>query len=261
MKQVGRFLYRLLRSLIQTGIVTWILFLLIWTFASSFYIENFFPNPWQTVIGGWEVIANGKLFEYVCISSWRVFVGWILGFLLAVPLGILIGRVRILREIVEPFVNFFRFVPAIAFLTLFLMWFGVGETSKIILIAYSTWFIVLVNTLSGVQSIDETKLQAARTLGTSEWQILYSIVLPSAVPYIFTGARLGLGSAFTSIVTAEMLAAKSGLGYMIYTARLYFRIDWIFVGIITLGLLGYLSDRVMRLIGNTVLKKYGIAEK
>ncbi|MCD7813499.1 MAG: ABC transporter permease subunit, partial [Lachnospiraceae bacterium] len=107
----------------------------------------------------------------------------------------------------------------------------------------------------------ETKLQAARTLGASEWQILYSIVLPSAVPYIFTGARLGLGSAFTSIVTAEMLAAKSGLGYMIYTARLYFRIDWIFVGIITLGLLGYLSDRVMRLIGNTVLKKYGIAEK
>jgi NitT/TauT family transport system permease protein len=240
--------------------MTWVLVLLAWEYASGFYPDSFFPDPVQTITGGWEIITNGKLLEYVLISSYRVYTGWILGFLLAIPFGILIGRVTILRDLIEPFVNFFRFIPAIAFLTLFLMWFGVGEESKIILIMYSTWFIVLINTLAGVQAIDPAKIQAARTLGANEFQIIYSIVLPSAVPHIFTGARLGLGTAFTSIVTAEMLAAKSGIGYMIYTSRLYFRIDWIFVGIVTLGLMGYLSDKLMRLLGATVLKKYGIRD-
>ena len=138
------------------------------------------------------------------------------------------------------------------------MWFGVGEEPKIILIAYSTWFIVLINTMSGMEHISATKIDAARSLGAGEGQILYSIILPSEIPYIFTGARLGLGSAFTSIVTAEMLAAKSGVGYMIYTSRLYFRIDWIFIGIVTLGLMGYLSDRLIRALGVRFLKRFGV---
>ncbi|MDO4322953.1 MAG: ABC transporter permease [Lachnospiraceae bacterium] len=261
MNKVTAKLYKAFRYLVKSGIVTWLLVILIWFYASHFYLENFFPDPVKTVTGGWEIIANGKLWEYILISSYRVFSGWFLGFILAVPLGILIGRINFLRELVEPFVNFFRFVPAIAFLTLFLMWFGVGERSKIILIMYSTWFTVLINTLTGVMSINPTKIYAARTLGASEWQIIYSIVLPSVTPYIFTGARLGLGNAFTSIVTAEMLAAKSGIGYMIYTSRLYFRIDWIFVGIITLGLMGYFSDKIMRVIGATLLKRYGVKEQ
>lgn len=248
------------RWILKSGIATWVIFLLIWQFVSGFYPSTFFPNPVQTIKGGWEVIANGKLLEYVGISSYRVFTGWAIGFLLAVPLGILVGRIEILRDLVEPFVNFFRFVPAISFLTLFLMWFGVGERSKIILIVYATWFTVFVNTLAGMENIDTTKIHAARSLGASEWQILYSVILPSTVPYIFTGARLGLGGAFTSIVTAEMLAAKSGIGYMIYTSRLYFRIDWIFIGIITLGLMGFLSDKILRIIGEKALKRFGVGQ-
>ncbi|MBQ7562516.1 MAG: ABC transporter permease [Lachnospiraceae bacterium] len=253
-----RSLQSLGEKVIGSGVVTWIIFLLIWEFTSSFYPDTFFPGPLQTLVGGFEVIQKGTLFEYIKISSYRVFVGWFIGFLLAVPVGILIGRIRLLRGLVEPFVNFFRFVPAISFLTLFLMWFGVGEESKIILIAYSTWFIVLINTMSGMEHISATKIDAARSLGAGEGQILYSIILPSEIPYIFTGARLGLGSAFTSIVTAEMLAAKSGVGYMIYTSRLYFRIDWIFIGIVTLGLMGYLSDRLIRALGVRFLKRFGV---
>lgn len=248
------------RWFLKSGIATWVIFILIWQFISGFYPSTFFPNPVQTVKGGWEVIANGQLLRYIGISSYRVFTGWAIGLVLAVPLGILVGRIEILRDLVEPFVNFFRFVPAISFLTLFLMWFGVGERSKIILIVYATWFTVFVNTLAGMENIDTTKIHAARSLGASEWQILYSVILPSTVPYIFTGARLGLGSAFTSIVTAEMLAAKSGIGYMIYTSRLYFRIDWIFIGIITLGLMGFLSDKLMRIFGAKVLGRFGVSQ-
>lgn len=155
-------------------------------------------------------------------------------------------------------IDFLRFIPAIGFLTLFLMWFGAGEQSKVVLIFYATVFVILINTIVGVLSIDKNRLQAARSLGASEFQIIYSVLIPSALPYIFTGIRLGLGGAFTSIVAAEMLAAKEGIGFLIYTSRLYFRTDWIFVGLLTLGLMGYVSDRLIRAFGKTVLGRYGI---
>lgn len=178
--------------------------------------------------------------------------------LIAIPGGLFIGRIELLRRIFEPFIDFLRFIPAIGFLTLFLMWFGAGEKSKVVLIMYATVFVILINTISGVLSIDKNRIQAARSLGASEFQIIYSVLIPSAIPHIFTGIRLGLGGAFTSIVAAEMLAAKEGIGFLIYTSRLYFRMDWIFVGLLTLGLMGYLSDRLIRLFGRAVLKRYGI---
>jgi NitT/TauT family transport system permease protein len=117
---------------------------------------------------------------------------------------------------------------------------------------------VIINTASGVLSIDEDRILAARTLGTSEAQILFHVLLPSCVPFIFTGVRLGMGGAYTSIVAAEMIAAKEGLGYLIFTSRLYFRVDWILTGVIVLGLIGYLTDQGLRLLGKSVLKRYGI---
>ncbi|MDR1487966.1 MAG: ABC transporter permease subunit, partial [Deltaproteobacteria bacterium] len=113
-------------------------------------------------------------------------------------------------------------------------------------------------TASGILSIDQRRIQAARTLGTSELKIAIHVLLPACIPFIFTGFRLGLGSAFTSIIAAEMLAAKEGLGYLIFTSRLYFRIDWIMSGIIMLGLLGYFTDRLFRLFGRVALKRYGV---
>ena len=184
--------------------------------------------------------------------------GWFLGSVIAVPIGVMIGRSRIIRKIMEPLVDYFRFIPAIAYLTLFIMWFGVGERSKVILIIYATSFTVIINTASGVLGIEPNRIQAARTLGTSEFKILLYVILPECVPYIFTGVRLGLGGAFTSIIAAEMLAAKEGLGYLIFTSRLYFRVDWILAGVIMLGLLGYLTDKLFRVFGEAALKRYGI---
>lgn len=248
-------------KLITYGIATWILFLAIWYVLSLFQDEVFLPGPVETINGTLEIIQNGKLFLFALISLVRVFIGWVIGAVVAIPLGLLIGRIEVLRKLIEPFINFFRFVPGLALLTLFLMWFGVGEVSKIVLIIYATVFTVVVNTIAGVLAVDQDRINSARTLGVSEWKIIYSVIWPSIIPYVFTGARLGLGGAFSSIIAAEMLAAKEGIGYLIYTSRMYFHTDWIFAGIIVLGLMGYISDKLLRLSGNRFLRKYGVREK
>jgi NitT/TauT family transport system permease protein len=246
------------RFVISSGLLTWLIVFIGWGIISLFYSSTFWPNPLETIVGAWEIILDGTLIQFAAISLWRVFKGWVIGCLTAVPLGILIGRSRIIRQLMEPLIDYFRFIPAIAFLTLFIMWFGVGEKSKTILIMYATCFTVVINTANGVRSIDDTRILAARTLGTSEVQILFHVILPSCVPFIFTGVRLGMGGAYTSIVAAEMIAAKEGLGYLIFTSRLYFRVDWILTGVIVLGLIGYLTDQGLRLVGKSVLKRYGI---
>jgi NitT/TauT family transport system permease protein len=249
---------RLLSILLKSGILSWAFLFAAWGIASSFYDATFFPGPIDTLKGAEEIIADGTLVKFSLVSLYRVFKGWFIGSVIAVPIGVLIGRSSVAKQFVEPLVDYFRFIPAIAFLTLFIMWFGVGEKSKTILIMYATSFTVIINTASGVLSVNPIRIQAARTLGTSELQILFHVILPECVPFIFTGVRLGLGGAYTSIIAAEMLAAKEGLGYLIFTSRLYFRIDWILAGIIALGLLGYFTDQGLRLFGNVALKRYGI---
>jgi NitT/TauT family transport system permease protein len=251
---------KLAKILLDSGIISWGLLFALWGLIASFYDPTFFPGPVETLQGAWELISDGTLIRFSLVSLGRVCKGWVIGSLIAVPVGMLIGRITLVKKLVEPLVDYFRFIPAIAFLTLFIMWFGVGERSKVLLIVYNTCFIVIVNTASGVLSIDPRRVQAARTLGTSEIQILVHVLLPQCVPYIFTGVRLGLGSAFTSIIAAEMLAAKEGLGYLIFTSRLYFRIDWIMSGIIMLGLLGYFTDRLFRVFGRVCLKRYGVSD-
>ncbi len=248
-------------GILDKGVATWGILILLWFIASLFYDETFLPSPLETIRGTKEIVLNGQLLKFSLISLRRVFIGWSIGTLVAAPLGLLVGRISVLRRLVEPFVNFFRFIPGLALLTLFLMWFGVGETSKVVLILYGTIFTVMVNTIAGVMAVDQNRINSARTLGASEWQIISTVIWPSIIPYVFTGARLGLGGAFSSIIAAEMLAAKEGLGYMIYTARMYFHTDWIFTGVIALGLLGFLSDKLLRVWGNHFLAKYGVNEK
>jgi NitT/TauT family transport system permease protein len=245
----------------RRGFVTWGLLLLIWQLASVANPSEFLPGPMQTLRGGKEIVVSGVLFQYIGISFFRIFSGWSLGIISAVPVGLLIGQFGTIRRIFEPFINFFRFIPAIGFLTLFLMWFGVGEESKIAIIIYATTFPIIINTIAGVVGINPTTIQAALSQGASPAQIFFTVTIPASVPHIFTGVRLGLSGAIISIVAAEMLAAQNGIGYLIYTSRLYFRTDWIFVGILTLGLTGYFSDRLLRFFGRTVLKRFGVTDR
>ncbi|WP_258535535.1 ABC transporter permease [Bacillus sp. 03113] len=240
------------------GLFGWIAGIIIWHVISLFSKPEFFPGPWQTLLGGIELVRDGSLQNYAFISYGRILAGWTLGSLIGIPFGLLMGKFRYIRLLLEPFLNFFRFIPALVFVTLFILWLGIGEQSKIALITYTTLFVVTLNTMTGVLAIDENKFRAARSMGASDSQILFHVILPAAVPYIFNGIRLAMGNSFMAIVGAEMLAAKEGIGYLIWTSRLYLKTDWIFIGIITLGLMGFFMDKVLTNVGSLLLKKYGV---
>ncbi len=244
--------------ILRIGVITWLLLLLIWSVAAHFTSPTFLPGPWKTIQGVPSIAKNGILFQDIRISLIRVIKGWSLGIVFAIPLGLLIGRFEKFGWLLEPLLNFFRFVPAIGFITLFLMWFGVGEGSKTALIFYATIFPVLINTITGVHSMDASYVEAAESLGAPGAKIFFTVIVPSTVPNIFTGIRLGLSGAIISIVAAEMLAASEGIGYLIYTSRLYYRTDWIFVGIVLLGMVGFLADRLLLFLGKKFLNRYGV---
>ncbi|NOZ29614.1 MAG: ABC transporter permease [Chloroflexi bacterium] len=232
-------------------------FIILWQLTAMYLVDPFFlPTPTSVLIGAVNLLSQGTLISYVAVSLLRIFVGWALGSLLAIPIGLFIGISPLFRALVDPFIHFFRFIPAIAFLTLFMVWFGVGETSKILLIMYATGFIVTINTATGVTSIPQEKLDAGRVLGANPRQLFFHVTVPASIPFIFVGMRLALASSFLVIVAAEMLAANSGLGYLIWTSRLFFRIDWMFTGIVAIGILGFLSDRLWRWIGRHFLYRY-----
>lgn len=245
-------------KILQGGLLTWVLLLLIWKFGSLFYSDDFLPGPLITLQGAADLIADGTLGTDIMVSLGRVLKGWLLGIVFAIPVGLCVGYFKWAGHVFEPFLNFFRFVPAIGFITLFLLWFGVGENSKVALIFYAVIFPVMVNTIAGVRSVDTALIEASDSLGANRVRTFFSVIVPSAIPNIFTGVRLGLSGAITCIVAAEMLAASEGVGYLIYTSRLYYRTDWIFTGIFTLGLIGLVADKLIRFIGQRFLYRFGV---
>lgn len=218
----------------------------------------FLPTPQATLDGAIELAERGILQESIRISFIRILVGWAIGSLIGIPLGLLMGRVRLVKALAEPYVEFFRFIPPIAFLTLAVTWFGLGETSKIVLIVWTTLFMVAINTMVGVFNVDQHKIEAARSLGASEVQLFARVAVPATVPFILTGMKIAMGNSFMTVVAAEMIAANAGVGWLIFDSRLYLKTDWIFVGIITLGLMGFVTDRIFRLVSTRLLKRYDV---
>jgi ABC-type nitrate/sulfonate/bicarbonate transport system permease component len=245
---------RVLTALFSVG-----LGLLVWEVLSWRFDPLFLPSPELTFQAVGELWDDGTLIQSIGASLARIMAGWSLGLIIGIPVGIVMGYFSIVRRLLDPYVEFFRFIPPIAFVTLAVIWLGPGEASKIALILYTTIFIVTINTIAGVLSVSELRLRAAATLGAGELQTLFTVIFPSTVPYMVTGARLAMGNSFLTIVSAEIVAAQVGLGSMIWTARNYGKTEWVFVGIITLGLLGYVCDRIVRLVVQRVLKRYAVA--
>lgn len=230
----------------------------VWQLLAMKYGSSLVASPKETVSAARELAADGTLGNSIIASSRRIMIGWGLGLVVGVPVGLVMGQVRIIRQLLDPYIEFFRFIPPIAFVTLAVVWLGIGEASKVVLIFYTAVFIITLNTIAGVLSVNEAKLRAAASLGASRWQVMRSVVLPSTVPYIVTGGRLAMGNSFLTIVSAEIVAAQVGLGALIWTSRNYGRIDWVFVGIITLGILGFAFDRALRVIASRSLRRYGV---
>ncbi|HEX3506266.1 MAG TPA: ABC transporter permease [Xanthobacteraceae bacterium] len=242
-----------------TGVFSIAFGILIWEMLSWRFPPLFLPSPLLTLQAVGELWSDGTLLQSIGASLARIMAGWGLGLVVGIPLGIVMGYFSIVRRLLDPYVEFFRFIPPIAFVTLAVIWLGPGEASKVALIFYTTVFIVMINTIAGVLSVSELRLRAAAALGASRLQILHTVIFPSTVPYMVTGARIAMGNSFLTIVSAEIVAAQIGLGSMIWTSRNYGKTEWVFVGIIALGLLGYTCDRVVRFIVQRVLKRYAVA--
>ena len=176
----------------------------------------------------------------------RVVVGIGLSFAVAVPMGLMIGRYQALDRLTDWSIQTFRSVPPISLIPLAMLFFGIGDTPAIVLIFLAGLWPLLLNTIFGVRGIERTLLKVATAAGASEWLILRDIVWPAALPAIFTGLRLAVGGGWLTVVTAEMIAVKSGLGYMILNAEMTFRPELIFAGIIVIGAIGLLADQAVR---------------
>ena len=219
----------------------------IWHIASTWIIPSvLFPTPWKVLLKGIELAEDGTLWEQASASLARIAAGFVGGSLIGIPIGLAIGSFPIVRRLLEPYTEFLRFIPATAMITVAVIWFGIGESSKIFLIIYTTVFIVIINTAAGVTAVAPNKIRAARSLGAGPFQIFFFVALPATVPYILTGMRLAMANSFVTIIAAELVAANNGLGRMIWDSRMYMLVDQIFVALVVLGFLGFTADRLFR---------------
>jgi NitT/TauT family transport system permease protein len=233
---------------------------LIWHLASVYLVSSvLFPPPTAVFRKGLELGRNGVLLEHLSASVQRILTGFIAGSLLGIPIGLAMGSFRPVRKLLEPYTEFLRFIPSVAMITVAVIWFGIGEASKVFLRIYTTIFLVIINTAAGVSAIAPNKIHAAQALGATRTQIFLHVALPATVTYILMGMRLAMGNSFTTIVAAELIAANEGLGKMLWDGRMFMLVDDIFVSLVTLGFLGFAVDRMFRWSIYTFAGKYSPA--
>lgn len=203
-----------------------------------------FPAPSTIAAAAWETATVGfpegvRLSTHALVTLRRVFEGFLLSTAVAIPLGLLIGWFPVLDRLTVPVITFGRSVATLSLLPLVIVWFGTGELSKVLLIAYGCFWVMLGNVIAGVKYINPVLIRAARTMETNGVELFTHVVLPAALPRIFAGARVSLGVGFMVIVGAEMIGTIRGLGALIMEARTYYRADISFVGMVALGVLGF----------------------
>jgi NitT/TauT family transport system permease protein len=206
-------------------------------------IGSIISNPWTIARTFWTELSSGRLGMNVYASLYRVVCGFLLGLAAAIPVAFLMAWYGVVRGLVEPWIQFFRTVPPIALIPLVIVAEGVGERAKIAVIFVATFLVMVISIYQGVRNVDPTLIKAARVLGAKDRNIFLEVVIPASLPYILVGIRLGVASAWTTLVAAELTGANKGLGNMITEAGLYFRMDLVILGIVVIGVIGYIMDK------------------
>lgn len=231
--------------------------LLLWQVLSTTVLNPLLvPPPAEVLHTAMPMLRSGEIFRHVAISLLRIAVGFIVGSLLAVALGVLMGRIRALNRALDPIIEVLRYLSPTAMIPIAIIWFGIGEISKYFLIFWGTFFFVLINTIVGVLRTPVARQRAARCMGANTLQIFLLVVIPSAVPYIVTGMRVAMASAFMSIIPAEMLAADSGLGYLLQQSGVLMQTNRIFVALAAICFLGFLTDRLFQWLVERTMSRY-----
>lgn len=226
------------------GLVLPAVVLTIWVLGAQFALWNSYviPPPAAVLQTLEHLLTSGLLLQHIGVSLYRVFAGFTLALLFAFPLGILLGMQARWNPFVGPSLEMLRHIPPLAALPMLILWFGIGELPKLLIVVLATFFPIFLNTLHGVNNCDKKWLEVARSFQLSHWQVFCRIILPAALPSVLVGMRLGLGYSWRALVGAELIAAASGIGYMILDAEQLSRPDIIVIGILTIGIVGTVID-------------------
>jgi NitT/TauT family transport system permease protein len=241
-------------------LVTLIVFLTVWHLVaiSGKYTPHQLPGPGKVGLAFAEILETGIVWEHIGISMYRLSVAYLLGMVTAIPLGLVFGWYTRAYQAVDPFIQVLRPISPIAWFPLAMLWFKIGNPPAIFIIYLSVVFPILLATVAAVRNVDKTYLKVAVNFGTSEFDILRKVVIPAAFPYITVGLHIALGTGWIHLVAGEMLGAQSGLGYLIVDARNFLRTEMVIVGMLIVGILGLILDKLMTWTENKVKAGWGL---
>ena len=238
--------------------------LLGWFLANALALvpANLLPGPREVLATTVDIVRNGyretTLWQNSAATLWRCGAGFVLACATGIPLGLAMGYNPKVRAACDYIIQFMRPLPPLSYLILLILWLGTGDSSKIALLCLTAFPIVTSSAMAGVWTVKLQRIQAARSLGAGEWDIFRYVIFPSALPLIFTGARIALAAAFSTVVAAELMAATDGLGWMVFSASRFLRNDVIILGIIVLGILGMALNKLVLLLDGAVVHWRGI---
>ena len=245
--------YGAVLSFIPSALHGWIVplvIILIWQMAAALHLVSatLLPAPTKIVEQAFRLTANGELLNNLGVSFYRAGLGFALGAATGLMLGLSTGLGKLAERTLDPSLQMLRTIPMLSLVPLFILWFGVGEFSKILMISLGAFFPVYLNTFLGIRNVEVKLMEVTGIYQYTKWQLLSKVIIPSALPNILLGVRLSLGAAWLVLVVAEMMGASAGVGYMIQDARAYSQTDIVFVGISIFAIVGKLSDSSIRLL-------------
>lgn len=233
-----------------------------WLVTAAGWIEPLFlPSPGDILSKAWALLTQGymdaSLWQHLGASLGRIGLALGAAVLTAIPVGIAIGYNRIARGILDPLIEFYRPIPPLAYLPLIVIWCGIGELSKVLLIFLAIFAPIAIATATGVRTVDPARLRAAQSLGATRWQLIRHVILPSALPDILTGIRIGLGVGWSTLVAAELIAATSGLGFMVQSAAQFLVTDVVVLGILLIALIAFSLEMGLRALQRKLVPWHG----
>jgi NitT/TauT family transport system permease protein len=240
----------------SVGFVVPALLVLVWMAVAGLGLVKplFLPSPFAVLEEAWRQLSTGILFQDAAVSTYRIVVGWLSAMVLAVPIGILMGNFRIFEGALEPLISTVRYMPVVALIPLSILWAGIGDEQKILILFLGTFFQMALMVMDNVKNIDINLIRAGQTLGFSDTEILWRIILPAAMPGIWDTFRITIGWTWTYLVVAELVAAQTGLGRRIMDAQRYLATDTIIFGTLFIGLLGLVTDLLFKRFGRSMFR-------
>jgi sulfonate transport system permease protein len=220
---------------------------------AGFIAANVLPAPSAVAAAFWKLLLSGELLRNIWVSSWRALAGFAIGGSIGFALGLANGLSRLSRDMTDTTLQMVRNIPHLALIPLVILWFGIGEEAKLFLVALGVFFPIYVNTLLGIQGVDPQLVEMGRIYGMKPAPLFWRVILPGALPAIFTGLRYALGIMWLTLIVAETISASSGLGYMAMQAREFLMIDVVVLSILIYALLGKLADTFARLLERRTL--------